>query len=107
MGYIRHHAIIITSWKEEVSQAHEEAVKIFGDLVSNIVYSKVNLYASFFIAPDGSKEGWEESHEGDQKRDNYLEWVKAQTWSDGSSWLDYVELFYGDDEGEAEILNHN
>jgi hypothetical protein len=82
MGYMRHHAIIcsgpapikdegapwissIAEYVTSLQRAHDKATAIFGDTVSPIVISPVNGIGSFFIAPDGSNEGWEDSDAGD------------------------------------------
>jgi hypothetical protein len=61
MGYMRHHAIIVTSWKRELlEQAHARAVEL-GMSVSEVTGEVTNSYRSFLVAPDGSKEGWDTS----------------------------------------------
>ena len=108
MGYTKHHAIVVTSWDEKkIKLANDKAKEICGSLVSGIVEGKINQVMSFFIAPDGSKEGWEESKLGDSLRSLFIEWVKQQAYEDGSNSIDYAELFYGDDNGESEIVSHN
>jgi len=107
MGYMRHHAIIVTSWKDEaVKGAQKEALKHFSH-VSEIVESPINRYSSFFIAPDGSKEGWEPSDKGDDSRNTFISYLNSLCHEDGSSPLDWAELFYGDDGGESEITRHS
>lgn len=109
MGYMRHHAIIVTSWNEKnLFKVHIKARRIFGDdLVSNIVKSLINDYQSFFIAPDGSKEGWEDSDIGDMKREAFIKSLDNFRYEDGSSPLDWVEVQYGDDWNETIIVNHS
>lgn len=74
MGVMQHDAIIVTghyddpgykhrSEHQPLELAHSIAVEHCGHLVSPIIDSKVNAEASFLIAPDGSKEGWEKSNE--------------------------------------------
>jgi hypothetical protein len=108
MGYIRHHAIAVTSWNDDLlKMAHKKAREIFKDRASEIIKSDTNGYESFFIAPDGSKEGWTDSHIGDAQRGRFIEWIKEQDFSDGSSSLSFCEFFYGDDNGDACIESHN
>lgn len=98
MGYIRHHAIIITAYKDSLlKKAHVEAERL-GLPTSPIVESHVNGYLSFFIAPDGSKEGWEDSNKGDLRRRAFKEWTFMQL----SSSLDWIELSY-DEDGKVAI----
>jgi hypothetical protein len=108
MGYVRHHSIIVTtSAGANIFQVHEKAKLIFGHLASEIIPSNLNNIYSIFIAPDGSKEGWSESDELDTNRASFIEFLESKKYSDGSNSIKYIELFYGDDEGEAKILNHN
>ena len=106
MGYMRHHAIIVTSYDKHIKEARERAEEIFG-IGIEIIYSQMNGYGSFFIPPDGSKEGWNESDEGDVRRKDFIKWLKSQKYSDGSSSIDWVEIQYGDDEGETKIISHS
>lgn len=102
MGYIRHHSIVVTSFdKEYISESYNEAVKQFGSLVSELIESQTNGYVTFFIAPDGSKEGWTPSNEADVKRAEYISFLKE------CDCVSYCEFFYGDDCGQAKIVNHN
>lgn len=101
MGYIKNHAIIVTGWGKSTNTAHKKALKIFGNLVSNKIMGITNGDTSFFIAPDGSKEGWETSDMYDNKRHEFIQWCKER------KEVEYVELFYGEDNGNAEILNHS
>ena len=104
MGYIKHNSTIVVSWKEEdVVAAHEMAKEIFSDklrggdqLISPILNSVVNDDYSFFIAPDGSKEGWSDSKMGDLARIEFLDWLH-----NADNYCDYIDVrFGGDDEHE-------
>lgn len=108
MGYIRHHAIIVTSWDgKALEKAHCEAGLIFGENVSNIVHADLNGYDSFFIGPDGSKESWEDSNIGDKNRETFIKWIKTQEYEDGSNRLAFAEFYYGDDNKKSQITKHN
>lgn len=109
MGYIRHHAIIVTSvFENYLKEAHLSAIRIFENRqVSPIVYGIMNGYDSFFVAPDGSKEGWEESEIGDIKRDAFLKKLDSMRCEDGGSYVDWVEVQYGDDNRETKIIRHS
>lgn len=103
MGYINHHAIIVTSYDEAlIKEAHEEAVRLCHKLVSPILSSVVNKYFSFLVAPDGSKEGWGDSNQFDEKRAEIVEFINAQ---DGA--VNYVEVSYSPDNGTANVTSHN
>lgn len=89
MGWIRHHGIVVTCWDEKrIKKARAEAVKEFGDQVSEIVRSPVNCYLTFLIAPDGSKEGWTESDMGDARRTRFKEFLRT-TPELYAEWLEY------------------
>lgn len=107
MGYVRHHAIIVTSWNCELLwEAFEKAKSIFPEL-SSMIESEINRYTSFFIPPDGSKEGWDKSDEGDSRRKDFINWLNKQRYEDGSTALDWLEVQYGDDEGESKVIRHS
>lgn len=96
MGWIVHDAIIVTSWdSKKLNEAHSVAVGLMPH-VSGIVHSGINGYASFLIAPDGSKEGWAESDTGDAARAAFLEWLNTQAYEDGSNSLTYAAVRYGE-----------
>lgn len=108
MGYMRHHAIIVTSWSERIIEAHQKALEIFGDWeVTPIQRTRVNVYDTFFIGPDGSKEGWEDSDAGDRRRDEFVAWLDTQRYDDHSTWLKWAVVQYGDDAGVALIDAHS
>lgn len=108
MGYIRHHAIIVTSWhKEKIKEAWLKAAEIFKDRMSGLIMSDINSYQSFFIAPDGSKEGWDESIIGDTQRKAFINWINKQAYEDGSNSISYCEVYYGDENGKSEVTSHN
>lgn len=108
MGHIKHHAIAVTSWDEsKLDLAYKKAKDIFGDTVSDMVGGVVNSFRSFFIAPDGSKEGWAESNIGDEKRAAFVDYLISFQYEDGSSPIDYCEFYYGDDNGKSEVVNYN
>lgn len=105
MGKVKHHAIIVTlgpgsyylKGEEFPEQVRQKAKELFGDIVSNTVTSHQEGYTSFFVGPDGSKEGWEDSAGFDEKRKEFLSWCDAQTDEDGHSFITYCEVAYGGD----------
>ena len=108
MGYIKHHGIAVTSAIDElIEEAHTQAKSIFKERASEILNSETNGYKSFFIAPDGSKEGWETSHKGDEQRDTFVKWINSKAYEDGSNSISFCEFFYGEDNGYSRIENHN
>ena len=106
MGYDRSHAIVVTSWSDDrIAIAHQHAQELCGqDLVSPLVERRVNGGASFLIAPDGSKEGWEDSDVGDQQRESLIRWLDRQRHVDGSTPYDWIYVQFGDDERQNLIV---
>ena len=101
---MRHHAIVVTSWHDELlEQAHAKAVEL-GCSVSEITTPVTNMYRSFLVAPDGSKEGWDGSDAGDDRRDVLTAWLDNQRYDDDSTPLQWVEVQYGDDDLESRII---
>lgn len=107
MGYTSHHTIVVTGWKDEaVNAAHAIATQLFTPprtegftypcLVSPIVEGWTNGYRSFFIAPDGSKEGWSTSDKGDAARAAFKLWCRNARAE--HLWIDWVEVMFQDDE---------
>lgn len=96
MSYIKHHAIVVTGHSPIIGKAHKKALKLFNGRVSNLIESDMNNYKSFFIAPDGSKEGWECSQIGDKQREKFKKWIKKQSYSDGSNPISFCEVSYSD-----------
>lgn len=76
-------------------------------LISPIVPSLIGGYYTFFISPDGSKEGYDLSDDGDRIRAKVVELLESYKTDDGSFPVSYVELFYGDDSLTPEVLRHN
>ena len=117
MKNIRHHTIIITgNDKAKLERLRNEIINLYKEkmeakkgftLVSPIVDSLINNFCTFFIAPDGSKEGYESSEDGDIIRKYVIELLKKQKDADGEDLFRFVEVFYGDDNKECRILNHN
>lgn len=100
MGYIVHHAIVVTTYDDQISVLREKAVEIFEAndpradgwiaRVSPVVESGVNGYGSFLVAPDGSKSGWGHSDAGDEARDKLVAILRE-------AGVDFVEIVYGGD----------
>ena len=118
MGYVRHNAIIVIDhgYGDGIEEAHAMATKIFtaatdmnadfGALVSPVIHSALNGYRSFYVAPDGSKEGWESSDTGDLARRQLRNWLHEH--HERLGYVDFVEVEgFGGDDNHAEIANHS
>ncbi|MFF2531535.1 hypothetical protein ACFVS2_21745 [Brevibacillus sp. NPDC058079] len=98
MGDIKHNAIVVTGSRYAISQleiVHGTALALFGSLVSPIIESRLNGFHSFFVAPDGSKEGWKESDDADKQRKKLETFIDSLAYSDGSNSIHYADVSYG------------
>jgi hypothetical protein len=116
MGYIQHHAIVITDWsKKGIDKAYEKANEVFsaawdrevfvrgGEIpcISPIIEGAANSQYTFMIAPDGSKEGWGTSDNYDLARKEFLDWLNSS-----DLYCDYVEITFGGDYNRAKVVRH-
>ena len=108
IGYQSHRAIVVTGWQNEVLQeAHAEAVKCFDGtcaFVTEVTKETMNGFASFMVAPDGSKEGWSESDKSDESAARFIEFLNGLRYEDGSSKLDWVYIRFSDNHFKSEVL---
>ncbi len=105
MGYFIHHTIAVTSSDRPLlTEAQAFAVGI-GAHVSEIVAGGTNGSISFLVAPDGSKEGWEESDAGDVRREALKNWLRARAYEDGSTSLKWFEVEHPED-GAPRVIDH-
>lgn len=110
MGYIAHHTIIVTGYAGfgKLDEVHELAKEIFinsPSVVSNILGPVTNGTCFFYITPDGSKEGWAESDEGDASRSVFF--TQASQIEDHHCHI--LSLRFGGDDShhtEVEYNNH-
>lgn len=103
MGYMKHHAIVVTTWGD-ITAAHKRAQFLCGEYVTPVMGPFVNGYTSFAVVPDGSKEGWEESERGDLGRDSLIEWLRDHDGNnDGDTYYRWVEVQFGDDNRKTKV----
>lgn len=103
MGFVRHDAIIVTSWDRKLlEKAARHAAKLGLDVLgpSKMV---TNYISTILICPDGSKEGWEESDAYNLKREQFIRYLNRRRYSDGSTALAWVALQYSPDSYDASI----
>jgi hypothetical protein len=111
VGYIRHHAIVVTGMHDwtiggnlpDIHEAREAAVDLGNALVSDVVGPGVNGTSSFLVAPDGSKEGWANSDEGDNARSRFIDWLRKRGEGGYYAW---AEVVLGEDDAEATVERH-
>ena len=117
MKNIQHHAIIVTSNdKESLGLVRNEVLRLYksnmeaknsSQLVGPIIDSLINKFCSFLIAPDGSKEGYDASEDGNRIRKKIVEFLNSIAEADGSNTIKFVEVEFGNDERTARVVNHN
>lgn len=104
MGYIAHEAIIVTGSGTKYLKPALEKARALGLPCSEPVCSPFNGYVSFLIAPDGSKEGWDESLKGEEAREEWIKFVRTTK----GFWCDWIHVRYGGDEPHlASVADHN
>lgn len=112
MGYHRHHAILVTGCDDAaLMAAHAYASDLFLPpsshyqeplcWVSPISPNAINGYRSFFVAPDGSKEGWDPSYDADDRRRKFTDWLVTR--AQHGMYLDWAEVAFYDEGGRPEI----
>jgi hypothetical protein len=103
MGRIKHDAIICAASQDsDLLLARDKAIAL-GLPVSGFVPSFINGYCSFLIGPDGSKEGWESSDEGESNRAQWIAWTREIDLA-----VDWAHVSYGGDDPElAHLVDHN
>lgn len=107
MGYFCHHAIIISSsYPEDLLIARYRILDIphLALPVSEILPVAMQGYVSFFVGPDGSKEGRETSSIGNMQRDRIVEILRSFEFADEWSPLEWAEIQYGDEAGNNKML---
>lgn len=97
MGYMRHNAIVVTSWNSEAIEAAACRARTLGLTVLGPSAALMNGYKSMMVCPDGSKEGWENSDQGEKQRAELRDWLRER------SNLEWVEIAYGNSDCTAEV----
>lgn len=114
MSYVKHNTIVIIAYSlEDINVAREMAINTFTlnfldaeyptdgkKYVSEILGPLNNGLYSFFISPDGSKEGWDTSNRSDNAREEITKWLDKNEYA-------YVEVRFGGDDDIAFIVNDN
>ena len=103
MGYVKHDAIVVTSWKQRNIIAAWAKACDLGLQCTCPLESSVNGYYTFFVCPDGSQEEWPESNRGDEQRAAFVAYLNGFRCKDNSSRFEWACLSYGHDPGAAVI----
>jgi len=102
MGYMRHDAIVVTSWHAESIDAALQKARGLGLPTTPKTMGIANCQYSFLIAPDGSQEGWRESELGDDCRRMWKSWVDSS-----EHYVDYIHVSFGGDEKHGVVVGFN
>lgn len=101
MGYIKHNAIIATTWQTEAADGLVDYAKRVGaEAIRG--EERTNGYVTVCITPDGSKEGWESSNEGDGQRGLLRQWLEGADMQ--GFYFEWCEVGYGNDDGGATVV---
>jgi hypothetical protein len=104
MGVIQHNAILATAWSEECFLSARDWIGTLDEGERQMffsMHSPVNSFWTVVLTPDGSKEGWPESEQGDALRDAFIAFLST---SDTGCWQ-WIEVGYG--ELGAQIVRTN
>lgn len=107
MGYMAHDAVIVTISDYVLGRAEPPTMpdveafraslpREWQPLVVGPVRSIMNGYLTYAFLPDGSKEGWETSNDGDKYREQFAD-LFAFSYDGGSSPFDIAHVRFGGD----------
>ena len=100
MGYMKHDAIIVTTSDcrpgglPDIEAFRASLPEEFRRLVIGPIPSAINDYVSYAFLPDGSKDGWPTSDEGDAHREAFAA-LFSHVHGDGSTHDDAIAVTYG------------
>jgi hypothetical protein len=85
MGTFINETIVVLGRSDKFDEVYSRAQSLFtnsdeefgrvGSLVSEVVETLRNNFRTFFIAPDGSKLGWDTYEEYSKRRQEFCEWM--------------------------------
>jgi hypothetical protein len=99
MGVENNECVIATTWDDEsiakvrgwINDLPEQQQKLFV-----FVPALVNGKTTIFLAPDGSKKGWDIANETEKLRNSFVSLLESFAYEDGSNPFDFVEVGYGE-----------
>lgn len=84
---------------------HQRAREI-GLAVSQLHHPEIEDYHYFTVFPDGSKEGWDESDDGDSRHDQFIAEINRWRMGNRPGHIQWMEVQIGDDGDERKITRH-
>lgn len=87
MGTIQHHAIVVTTWRNDAPEIAARAALLGCTVVgpSQAAFG----FSTVCVVPDGSKEGWLDSDVGDVRRNELVKWLESRDHA-------WVEVTFGE-----------
>ena len=97
MGIMQHHTVVATTWsEEEFERVQSWCLQQPSEFFAFQSKPAMNHYQAIVLLPDGSKEGWTDSEEGDQRRQQFLAVLREADNDDGSNPWAWVEVTFGE-----------
>lgn len=99
MGVENNECIVATTWNYEAASKIKDWVQTLSESERELfafIPSLVNDKITVFMAPDGSKKGWEAANRGEDIRNQFIEQMKTFDNIDGSNPFKWVEVGYGE-----------
>lgn len=101
MGYVAHHAVLVTAdayvlereWMPDVDEFKANLPGNWGSLITGPHRGIINDYVTWVFLPDGSKEGWPDSDDGDRHRQHFAD-LFALRYEDESTPFNVVLVGY-------------
>jgi len=99
MGVMNHNVVIATTWSADRAKELQKWIDGLSNHERKLIVrtgSWANGYCTFIVAPDGSKEGWDTSDEGDALRERFIARLSTDNYEDDSSPWSWVEVGFGE-----------
>lgn len=101
MGIIINQSIVVCSFSDKIIEtAYNQAMQLFEDVnVSNLSNKGINGIRSFCVFPCGSKYGWIQAENHEQKLKEFVKFLNAMAYDDGSSPVEFVLVEFSGEMG--------
>jgi len=99
MGVENNECVIATTWNSEAMGNIKQWVLTLSEQEQSLfvfVPGLTNGKETLFLAPSGSKKGWDMDKEVKHLRDVIISYIKLYDYEDGSSPFTWVEVGYGE-----------
>lgn len=96
MGMMQHHSIVAVNWDPAEFEALQKWIPESEREFFLVGEPQRNGYRTVCLISDGSKEGWETSDRGDERRALFVEWMNSREYSDMSMSWKYIEVSFGE-----------